>query len=230
MFLALNIFGMETLLSWLPESLLRLLFYRDLHDVAPPPGTKGIFEETPMVNTDVLELVRSGRARWLRGDIVRFVDDGVLFNRRAQGVPKGGPGSEELVQGDLCILATGYQRPSLAFLPDDCFQDPYSPPSWYLQVFPPGRPDICAANCTYVNAIGTVGNYHIGIYTRFLLMFLVDPLARPREDLMKTWIDMTRWIKARAPGYVSESSPIFFCHLTSIFSTSSANTQNALPH
>lgn len=59
---------------------------------------------------------------------------------------------------------------------------------------------ICANNCTYVNAIGTVGNYHIGIYTRLLLMFLVDPLARPREAWMKRWIDMTRWIKSKAPG------------------------------
>lgn len=59
---------------------------------------------------------------------------------------------------------------------------------------------ICANNCTYVNAIGTVGNYHIGIYTRFLLMFLVDPLTQPNERLMKLWIDFTRTIKARAPG------------------------------
>ena len=54
-------------------------------------------------------------------------------------------------------------------------------------------------NCTYVNAIGTVGNYHIGIYTRLLLMFLVDPLARPQEYWMKRWIDMTKWIKSKAP-------------------------------
>ncbi len=58
---------------------------------------------------------------------------------------------------------------------------------------------ICANNCTYVNAIGTVGNYHIGIYTRLLLMFLVDPLARPSEYWMKKWIDMTQFMKRRAP-------------------------------
>lgn len=55
-------------------------------------------------------------------------------------------------------------------------------------------------NCTYVNAIGTVGNYHIGIYTRFLLMYLVDPLARPHPKWAKRWIDMTRFIKTKAPG------------------------------
>jgi len=56
----------------------------------------------------------------------------------------------------------------------------------------PSHVSICANNCTYVNAIGTVGNYHIGIYTRLLLMFLVDPLARPSESWMKKWIDMTQ--------------------------------------
>jgi len=69
-----------------------------------------------------------------------------------------------------------------------------------MQVFPPKHVDICANNCTYVNAIGTVGNYHIGIYTRFLLKYLVDPLARPREPFIKFWIGMVRWVKARAPG------------------------------
>jgi hypothetical protein len=69
-----------------------------------------------------------------------------------------------------------------------------------MQVFPPTHMDICANNCTYVNGIGAVGNFHIGIYTRFLLMYLVDPLARPQEAWMKRWIDMTSWIKSKAPG------------------------------
>lgn len=198
--LSLNIFGAETPLSWIPENLLRLFFYRDLSDISPPPGSgKGIFMETPMVNNDVLEQIRNGRAAWLRGDIKHFTESGIVFNHRSQGVPKGGPGREEHIEGDICIMATGYERPSLTFLPPECFEESYEPPNWYLQVFPPKHMDICANNCTYVNAIGTVGNYHIGIYTRFLLMFLVDPLARPTEGLMKTWIDFTRWVKARAP-------------------------------
>ncbi|KAK3044498.1 hypothetical protein LTS18_001135, partial [Coniosporium uncinatum] len=201
MLLALNIFGSETIFSWIPESFLRLFFYRDLASLAPPPGSsKGLFTETPMVNDDVLELVRSGKASWLRGDIKHYTENGILFNHRSQGVPKGGPGREELIEADMVILATGYERPSLSFLPDDCFAEPYDPPNWYLQVFPPEHTDICANNCTYVNAIGTVGNYHIGIYTRFLLMYLVDPLARPQQWWMKRWIDMTRFIKSKAPG------------------------------
>ena len=57
-----------------------------------------------------------------------------------------------------------------------------------------------------INAIGEadsritlVGNYHIVIYTRLLLMFLVDPLARPSEYWMKKWIDMTERMKSKAP-------------------------------
>jgi hypothetical protein len=152
-----------------------------------------------MVNSALLDQIRDGRAAWLRGDILHFTETGILFKHRAQGVPKGGPGRQEHIEGDMCIMATGYERPSLSFLPDDCFEKNYEPPNWYLQVFPPAHMDVCANNCTYVNAIGTVGNYHIGIYTRFLLMFLVDPLSRPNERLMKLWIDATRFVKRRAP-------------------------------
>lgn len=90
MLLAMNIFGAETPLSWIPESLLRLFFYRDLSDIAPAPNSgKGIFMDTPMVNNDVLEQIRSGKASWLRGDIKRFEEKGIVFNHRSQGVPKG---------------------------------------------------------------------------------------------------------------------------------------------
>ncbi|KAI9727340.1 MAG: hypothetical protein M1828_006960 [Chrysothrix sp. TS-e1954] len=199
--LSLNVFGQETVLSWIPENLLRIFFYRDLKDISPPKGTsKGLFTETPMVNSDVFNLIRTGKAQWLRGDIHSLEEYGIRFNHRAQGVPKGGPGTQKLVPADIIIMATGFTRPSLQFLPETNFEGPYSPPNWYLQVFPPEDSTICANNCTYVNAIGTVGNYHIGIYTRFLLMFLVDPLARPSSKRMKMWIDMTRWVKQSAPG------------------------------
>ncbi|KAB8346150.1 hypothetical protein FH972_023196 [Carpinus fangiana] len=106
--LAFNIFGQETLFSWIPENLLRIFFYRDLADIAPPKGSsKGIFTETPMVNSRVFDLIREGKAQWYRGDIHGFEENGVLFNHRAQGVGKNGPGREKLEEGDVCILATG---------------------------------------------------------------------------------------------------------------------------
>ena len=195
--LAFNIFGQETMFSWIPESLLRIFFYRDLQDIAPTSG--GLFTGTPMVNSDVFHQIRQGNAEWLRGDIIRMTENGILFNHRAKGVPKGGPGREEEIKGNMVIVATGYQRPSLSFLPREAFVDPYQPPNWYLQCFPPAHVSICAINSTYTNAIGTVGNWHIGMYTRLLLVFLIDPLARPNEYWMKRWIDMTRFVKSRSP-------------------------------
>ena len=63
MLLSLNILGSETIFSWIPENLLRLFFYRDLSDLSPPSQSgKGLFTETPMVNNDVLDQIRSGRA------------------------------------------------------------------------------------------------------------------------------------------------------------------------
>lgn len=194
--LAMNIWGEEISLSWLPEWLLRKFFYRDLEDIAPESG---LFTTTPMANSDLFNLIREGKARWLRGDIDSVKKSGILFNHRSGDTPKGGPGYEKLVEGDIIIMATGFKRPTLSFLPQDSFEDNYSPPDWYLQVFPPKHLSICANNSTYVNAIGTVGNIHIGIYTRFLLMFLTDPLTNPTEERMKTWIDFTRWMKQGAP-------------------------------
>jgi uncharacterized NAD(P)/FAD-binding protein YdhS len=150
--LAFNIFGQETFLSWIPENLLRLFFYRDLRDIAP--ADQGLFTETPMVNSEIFNQIRAGKAAWLRGDIEEVREDGIFFNHRAKGVPKGGPGQHKLVEGDMIILATGYKRPSLDFLPENCFEEGYQPPRWYLQCFPPSEPSICAINSTYVAAIG----------------------------------------------------------------------------
>lgn len=195
--LSFNVFGGETFLSWIPELLLKKFFYRDLEDLAPTD--KGLFTGTPMVNSDVIDKIRSGEAEWLRGDIKRFTENGILFNLRGKGVPPGGPGREREIEADIVVMATGYSRPTLNFLPEDSFGEPYSPPNWYLQTFPPNHVSVCANNCTYVNAIGSVGNWHIGIYTRILLMFLSDPLTRPRSFWMERWIDMTRFLKKFSP-------------------------------
>lgn len=196
--LALNISGEETELGWIPEKLLKKFFYRDLQDLSP--AKSGLYTETPMVNDEILEQIRSGQVQWLRGDIKKFEENAILFNHRDRGVPKGGIGREERIEADICVMATGFHRPSLHFLPDDAFNPLYSPPNWFLQSFPIGHPDICALNCTYVNAIGTVGNIHIGLYTRMLLMFLADPRTKPSPARMRVWVDWTRAWKTAAPG------------------------------
>jgi cation diffusion facilitator CzcD-associated flavoprotein CzcO len=144
--LSFNIFGAETPFSWIPETLLRKFFYRDLKDLAPTD--KGLFTGTPMVNSDVMDKIRDGSAEWLRGDIKGFTEEGLRFNVRSKGVPAGGPGKERIVKGDIVVMATGFDRPTLNFLPDDSFEDPYTPPSWYLQTFPPQHVSVCANNCT----------------------------------------------------------------------------------
>ena len=90
-----------------------------------------------MVSDDVLDLVHNDKASWLRGDIIAFDDSGtdIHSNKHSHGVPKGGPGREELTEVDIVIMATGYHRPSLNFLPPECFDEPYEPPNRYLQVF-----------------------------------------------------------------------------------------------
>lgn len=142
--LALNIFGQETTFSCIPENVLRFFFYRDLKDLAPV--NEGLFTETPMVNSSIFHQIRNHKAEWLRGDIVSFTENGVKFRKRARGVPKGGPGKEIEVKGDMVIMATGYQRPSLSFLPEEVFEEPYQPPNWYLQTFPPEHESVCASN------------------------------------------------------------------------------------
>jgi hypothetical protein len=126
--------------------LLKKFFYRDLEDLAP--AHSGLFTKTPMVNSDIMDKIRYGKAEWLLGDIKGLTEDGIKFNLRSKGVPTGGPGKEQLIRGDIVVMATGFDRPSLNFLPQDTFVDPYTPPNWYLQTFPPMHPSICANNCT----------------------------------------------------------------------------------
>ncbi|KAF4585654.1 Flavin-binding monooxygenase-like family protein [Ophiocordyceps camponoti-floridani] len=197
--LSFNLLGRETRFSWVTEWLLRRFFYGTELEELSPPSDKGFFTDTPMVNSDLMTLVREGRARWLRCDIEMLTERAVVVNHRVRGVPKGGPGHGESVEADVVIMATGFHRPSLSMLPDDCFVEPYQCPNWYLQTFPPQHPSVSAINCTFVNAVGTVGNWHIGIYTRILLMFLLDPLTRPSPVWMRRWIDMTRFLKRGAP-------------------------------
>ena len=196
--LAANITSEGTMLSWIPERLLKRFFYRDLKDLAPE--NVGLYTETPVCNDAILKHIRNGKVQWLQGDLRRFTDRGIVFYERGPHSRKEGPGREIVLEGDLVILATGFHRPSLHFLPEDSFAAPYQPPNWYLQTFPVGHPDICATNCTYLGAIGTVGNVHIGIYTRYLLMFVADPATKPSPAWMRAWVDWSRAFRSHLSG------------------------------
>lgn len=197
--LSLNIFGEETILSFIPEYALRWFFYRGLKDLAPQ--TKGFYTGTPMCNDQILDQIRAGKCRWITSDIISLNENGVLVNQRAPRVPKGGPGKKIEVSADVIVKATGFHRPNMHFLPAEVFEEPFGPPAWYLQVFPTQHPEVCAINSVYVNALGTVGHIHIGIYARLLMAFLLQPSIRPTTQQMQRWVRWVAWFKDKTPQY-----------------------------
>lgn len=119
----------------------------------------------------------------------------------------------------MCIFATGFTRPTLSFLPKSKSSSKYQPPNWYLQCFPTENPTVCATNCTWKEGIGSVGGAHIGVYTRFLLVFLIDPATAPSEWMMKTWVDLVHILKkpyVGGPLAFVTSAEVFFWFLVLI--------------
>jgi hypothetical protein len=113
------------------------------------------------------------------------MSNGVNFVYRACGVPPGGPGTKELMSADVIVFATGFERPDLRLLPKVVLEQLYAPLAWYLQTPLHHFPRICTINSMYINALGTVGHVHIGIYTRMLLMFCTDLKTTPSANEMK---------------------------------------------
>jgi hypothetical protein len=187
------------IIAWIVGFLMRVFFYKDLWELAPP-SENDILSGTPIINSRVFELVRQGRASWIRGDVRHLTEDGIRIVRRAAGAKKGTAGIETVEQANVCILATGYRRRSLGFLPATKSSSKYQPPNWYLQNFPTENATICATNCNFKEGIASVGGFHIGIYTRFLLAFVKDPATRPSERTMKAWVDLVTVLKRPMPG------------------------------
>ncbi|GAA5867705.1 hypothetical protein JCM3774_003384 [Rhodotorula dairenensis] len=200
--LALQPFGREMPLSFVPEWFIRKFHYRDLEDLSPP--TKGIYEGTPIVNDEFLQHIRQGKISYKRGDTKKITRQGVHFIERKRGTKSGDDGNETMLSADVIIIATGYKRPTIEFLPKDLFpkdkDHDYSPPSLYLQNFSVEDWSILMTNASYQDAIGTVGNWHIGIYARVLMVFLLDESTRPIPFAMKTWCDAINWVKKAAWG------------------------------
>jgi len=191
-------FGRQMPLSFIPEWIIKTFHYRDLKHLAP--YRLGIFEGTPVVNDNFLKFVRQGKAEYVRGDTKEFTRDGVKINQRGWGSKPGDEGEEKIFEADVVVLATGFRRPSIDFLPKDLFPDRYQRPSLYLQNFSTEDWSVLMTNSSYQNAIGSVGHFHIGIYTRILLAFLLDKKARPLPEDMKLWVDALRFLKRDAKG------------------------------
>ena len=52
-----------------------------------------------------------------------------------------------------------------------------------------GEPTICALNSTWQEAFGSVGGSQIGLFTRLLLVFLIDPSTQPSRQSMENWVN-----------------------------------------
>ncbi|TNY23363.1 hypothetical protein DMC30DRAFT_389757 [Rhodotorula diobovata] len=212
--LSLQPFGREMPLSFIPEWLIRTFHYRDLASLSPVD--KGLYQGTPIVNDEFLEHIRQGKIEYKRGDTKSVVPSGIRFVERERGTKSGDDGDETLISADVLIIATGYKRPSIDFLPDDLFPSErdrdYHPPSLYLQNFAVEDWSVLMTNASYQDGLGTVGNWHIGLLARIQLVFLLDESTRPVPAAMKTWVDVINWVKMRAWGEDSASGLTFFTY------------------
>lgn len=165
--------------------------------MSPPRNCEkgSIFNGTPICNSRMFDLVRKGRCSWVRGDIENFTADGIVFNRRKRGVAPGGEGEITVEKGQVVILATGFKRPQHDFFPASIRTSKYKSPNFFLQAFPTEDASVAAINCTWLDGIGSIGGAHTGVYTRFLLAFLIDQKARPTTAMMQRWVDTIEMLK-----------------------------------
>ncbi|KAI5479695.1 dimethylaniline monooxygenase (N-oxide forming) [Pseudohyphozyma bogoriensis] len=216
--LALQPFGREMPLSFIPEWLVRTFHYRDLKDVSPP--AKGLFEGTPIVNDDFLMHIRQGLVTYKRGDTLAITRQGVKLNERTRDTKPGDEGHEVVETADVVVLATGFERPSIDMLPDDLFptegERNYGRPNLYLQNFCTEDWSVLLTNASYMDAIGTVGNWHIGLYARVLMVFLLDETCRPSPKDMKLWVDFLTWLKTKLLGSSEKASGLAFFTYTEL--------------
>ncbi|KAH9811541.1 hypothetical protein DFH28DRAFT_1084821 [Melampsora americana] len=184
--------GWSSRVSRFCEAVLRRYHYRNVDWVAPLPDTGyGLDQLTPIVNDDFLQLIRDGSAEYLRGTTTSFVPEGVKVQTR-------GHLKTTVVKADVVIDATGFERPSFGFLPSTLFPSGYDLPALFLHSFSVDDSTILFTNSVYEEAIGTVGHVHIGVYTRIMMMFLLDPKTAPEPKNMRLWVDIVRYLKSDA--------------------------------
>lgn len=151
-------FGREMPLSFIWEYFLRKTHYRGVEDLIPPHTP--IFGGTPVVNDEFLPHVRSGRCVYVRGDPISLTSDGVKLNERTRESKKGDKGEEVVVDADVVVLATGFEKPTLDFFGGEegeggrLFPEGYERPNLYLQNFSTEDWTVLMTNSSYLNAIG----------------------------------------------------------------------------
>jgi dimethylaniline monooxygenase (N-oxide forming) len=86
--LSLQPFGRQMPLSFIPQWLVKTFHYRSLSDLAP--AKTGIFQATPVVNSDFLNHIRSGKVDYIRGSTTEIAADGVIYQKQtAEGKQTG---------------------------------------------------------------------------------------------------------------------------------------------
>ena len=70
------------------------------------------------MNDVILDHIRSGLVKYIRCDTERFTQNGVLIKHHEDD-------RIEEIRADVTILATGFERPGIDFLPDDLFPSGY---------------------------------------------------------------------------------------------------------
>ncbi|KAJ3512121.1 hypothetical protein NMY22_g15428 [Coprinellus aureogranulatus] len=134
-FLSMQPFGREMPLSFLWEGFMKRWQYRGVEGLVPQDI--GIYEGTPVVNDAFLNHVREGKVHYVRGSPTRLSKNGVVVSPRKGAKPKDTPdpddatiitvgeGEEREIEADVVVLATGFEKPSIDFLPKELFPEGY---------------------------------------------------------------------------------------------------------
>ncbi|KAG0145744.1 hypothetical protein CROQUDRAFT_723246 [Cronartium quercuum f. sp. fusiforme G11] len=185
-------YSLQNSFGRLVEHALVAFHYRNLRHLTP--AHKRFYSDTPIVNDIFFEHVRNEKARYIRGDLLEILPETLKINVRHDRTSQAGnPGVTEFLKADVLIDATGYERPVYDFLPTVKLfpSKAYSPPNIFLQTFSTADPSCLMTNAAYVNAVGAAGHLHIGISTRMMIMFLLEPETAPKPEEMKRWVDQS---------------------------------------
>ncbi|MBW0515296.1 hypothetical protein O181_055011, partial [Austropuccinia psidii MF-1] len=189
-----NSLGRPCFLDGLVHYLLKTFHYgHKLHWMIPKDKNGLIspfYHQTPIANSKLLKLIRIGKVNYTQAQVIRILPNGIQIKKLSSN-------QSQIINADILIEATGFKRPKLDFLPShELFSGPkglkqYSPPNLFLQTFTVNDWRCAMINVAYVEALGSVGNWHIGTLTRMMIMFLLDSSAAPSQNEMMVWVDQT---------------------------------------
>lgn len=166
------------------EKILAVFYYRGVEKLLP--SQKPLYYDTPVVNNHIWGHVRSGRLKYFKGKLLEVLPQEVRLDVESDGEIR-----EMKLKADVLINATGFNKPAWnKFLPtDELFpKKECSPPNLYLINFSAVDPTFLMANAAYVQGTAPIGNVQIGILTRMLMMFLVQPETAPQASEMEEWL------------------------------------------